>query len=359
MMLKAIIQALEDFFIQYVSIRKKHDIDFAFILHARHASDAFVKFPFLKMLPQSWVHTFLAFLWPIRLSEITGVRTLNKHKPLRGMIIAVPMTAAHMIQHKRRAKKRISHAVSFAEKLGARVIGLGAYTSSLTDNGSDVQKHATAAITNGNTLTAIVSAENIANIANETGKELQHLYIAILGATGSVGKILSRLLLKYGAQEILFVSRTIENLEKLRFHLAAQFPDRMIRISTDINALASADLIITATNSPHALVRSEHLKKGAMVYDISQPKNVLSDVIAARRDCRFYEGGMVISPPSIDYHFDFSLKQGRVFACLAETVTLAAAEVPREKIAYGDDAYADLIKKYSSAVGFHSSYYEL
>ncbi|MBI1754977.1 hypothetical protein HYR65_01695 [Candidatus Azambacteria bacterium] len=357
--MKAITRIFNDLFVQYFSARKKPEIDFAFLLHARYTSDAIATFPFLRPLPEKITRMFLGFAWPIRLSTITGVRMIRGGRRIRGAIIAIPMTAAQMIEQKSRAKKKIFRAARFAEKLGAVVIGLGAYTSSLTDNGDDVKEVTDAAVTNGNTFTAIASAENISRIVSGAGKELGRMRIAILGATGSVGGILSRILLRAGAQELLLVSRTLINLEALKSTLAKQFPGRAIDISTDPASLVSADFVVLATNSPAALIQTEHLKKGAIVYDISQPKNITKSVISARRDCRFYEGGMVVSPPAIDYHFKFPLKQGNVFACLAETITIAAAEIPMEKITYGDDTYADLIKAHSRTIGFHPSYYEL
>lgn len=340
-------------------MRRRREIDFAFLLHSRYPSDAIAAFPFLRLFPEKLTRMFLKIAWPIRLSAITGVRTLRGGKQVRGAIIAIPMIAVQMIEQKDRAKKKIFRAVRFAEKLGATVIGLGAYTSSLTNNGGDVGEITDIAVTNGNTFTAIASAENIVQIINNTGKELAHLRIAILGATGSVGRILSKILLRAGGQEILLISRTLKNLETLQSALTAQFSSRAINISTDAASLVSADFIVLATNSPAAIIRTEHLKKGAFVYDISQPKNITHDVIAVRRDCRFYEGGMVASPPSIDYHFTFPLKQGNVFACLAESIIIAAAEIPMEKITYGDDAYISLIKTHAQTIGFYSSYYEL
>jgi predicted amino acid dehydrogenase len=46
-------------------------------------------------------------------------------------------------------------------------------------------------------------------------------------------------------------------------------------------------------------------------------------VAAARNDILVIDGGMVDVPGSVDFHFNFGFPPGKVFACMAETMTLA------------------------------------
>lgn len=114
--------------------RHMGDIDFAFIIHPRDVRDIARKFPWVTFLPDPLVSWFFDKLGPVPVSQITGLVSKNG-RPLKGWQIAVPSTAARLLCNRHRARKRILRAVRLAEKTGARVVGLGALTASLTDGG--------------------------------------------------------------------------------------------------------------------------------------------------------------------------------------------------------------------------------
>jgi predicted amino acid dehydrogenase len=240
------------------------------------------------------------------------------------------MTSKQMLEKKDLAKKRIFQAIKKAEKLGAKVIGLGALTSPITNGGIDLIDEVDARITNGNTLTAAVVFYHTKILINQN----PHIKkIAIVGATGSVGRAISKLMSKtFDGKKYLLFARTEKNLLKLIEEMRKTTPKEKIQgYLNDLSKLNKADLIIVTTSAADAFIKKEHLKKGVTIYDITQPRNVDTSILKNRPDVFFIEGGLV-QIPSLEAKLPFGLPSKTVFACFAETVLLAAENYKTEKI---------------------------
>lgn len=96
------------------------------------------------------------------------------------------------------------------------------------------------------------------------------------------------------------------------------------RFSNHVNDIVTADIILVATNVPGALIKSRHLKSGAIVVDASFPKNVSKKVLAERKDVLIIDSG-IARVKGMDTGFDFQLgihSRDEVFSCLAEVFML-------------------------------------
>jgi len=87
--------------------------------------------------------------------------------------------------------------------------------------------------------------------------------------------------------------------------------------------LSKAQLILSATSAPHAIIQPEHLLPGSVVCDVAMPRDVSRKITARRKDVLVIDGGIVDVPGSADFHFDFGLPPGKAYACMAETMALA------------------------------------
>jgi predicted amino acid dehydrogenase len=87
--------------------------------------------------------------------------------------------------------------------------------------------------------------------------------------------------------------------------------------------LSQADLVLTATSAVGAIIRPRHLKIGAVVCDMSRPRDVSRETAAERDDVLIVEGGMVEVPGPVDFAFDFGFPPGKAYACMAETMIMA------------------------------------
>ena len=94
-------------------------------------------------------------------------------------------------------------------------------------------------------------------------------------------------------------------------------------ISTTMDVLADAQLILTVTSAIHDVIRPEHLQPGSVVCDVARPRDVSAMVAAARDDILVIDGGMVDVPGPVNFHFNFGFPDGKAYACMAETIALA------------------------------------
>ena len=102
-------------------------------------------------------------------------------------------------------------------------------------------------------------------------------------------------------------------------------PEARITITTDIDQhLPSAHIVLTATNAVAPFIASRHLRRGAMVCDVSRPFNIAPDLIEQRSDLRLVSGGLVRAPePSALGYLEERDQHNVLVACAAETIVLA------------------------------------
>ena len=94
-------------------------------------------------------------------------------------------------------------------------------------------------------------------------------------------------------------------------------------VATTMDMLSKAELILTVTSAPHAVIQPQDLRPGSIVCDAARPRDVSAMVAQARDDILVIDGGMVNVPGPVDFHFNFGFPPGKAYACMAETMTLA------------------------------------
>ena len=316
-----IVRVLGDLFLRLLPFPIYRDYRFAFLVHSRDLNDVYRKFPFARKLPQKLVKFWCKRSWPIVVSKVTGLKSQKDGKEVPGYIIGVPMTAHQMLENRKLALRRIIQACKLAEKLGVKIVGLGALTSSVTKGGLDLLVKIKSKITTGNTLTAAVTFDHIQELL-EKNPAVQG--IAIVGGTGSIGQAISKLLVKnFPEKEYLIFAHTKEHLDDLLRELKQiQNNVRLKSYLNDIKALKEAELVIVATAAAEAIIKSQHLKQKAIVYDTTQPQNIDRQIFKQRHDLIIYDGGLV-DTPELKGRLPFSLPSKMVYACLGETILLA------------------------------------
>jgi fatty aldehyde-generating acyl-ACP reductase len=143
---------------------------------------------------------------------------------------------------------------------------------------------------------------------------------AVVGATGSIGAVAAQLLAR-DVPQIILIGRQVGRLVQVKSKCEAAGAE--VQVTSDLNALRGADLIITVTSALDAIIQPEHLKPGAVVCDVARPRDVSRNVVEQRDDVLVIEGGMVAVPGAVDFHFDFGFPPGLAYACMAETMALA------------------------------------
>ncbi len=295
---------------------------FGFILHPLDVRrDVAKRFRLLSRLPLGWLDFLSGYFPPVYLWHVTGIRTAL-HVEAEGWLVACPLTPRAMTRFPlRRVYRQIIRAGQLAERLGARIIGLGALTSAVGDAGETVARALRVPVTTGNSYTVAVTCASVQAIARSMGKPLDEMCVAVLGGTGSIGSACARLLCRK-AGRVRVVGRDAEAVQRLVDSLGAVALGD-VSGATDLMALRDADIVVSATNSAGPLIRPEHLRPGAAVYDLALPPDVSAAVRELGLAVQVFSGGDVIVPGDPDFGIDLGLPPGHAYACMAETIALA------------------------------------
>ncbi|MBN1262032.1 MAG: shikimate dehydrogenase [Anaerolineae bacterium] len=297
---------------------------FAFIIHPiAPKRDVARKYPFLgTILPEGVVH-FLSRFWPpVYLSRVVGGRSEATGQEIEGWLIAVPYTAQRMLAlPTHEVYRKIVAAGELAERLGAKVLGLGAYTSVIGDGGLTIARELDIPVTSGDSYTAAIAVRATRQAASMMNIELSKTTLAIVGATGAIGGAVAQ---KLGpeAGQVLLVGRRAERLTQVAERVQAQGAHD-VALTQNIADLREAEVVITVTSAGGGLVKPEYLRSGAVVCDVSRPRDVSWQVAQMRNDVLVFDGGLVTVPGTVDFGFDYGLPPGLTFGCMAETMTLA------------------------------------
>ncbi len=296
---------------------------FAFIIHPIDPKrDVARKFPLLgKMLPAPAIDFFSTFFPPLFISHITGVRSEATGREIEGWFVACPYTPARMMSlPPETVYRKVIQAGRLTYKLGARILGLGAYTSVVGDGGVTIAQRLDYPVTTGNSYTVAVAVEATLEAARRMQIPLHAATAAVVGATGAIGSVCARLLAPQ-VERTLLIGRRPAALADLEREMAAG--GHQAQGFTEVAKLREADIIIAVTSALDAIIEPEHLRPGAVVCDVSRPRDVSARVVQERDDVLVIEGGMVSVPGEPNFNFDFGFPPGMAYACMAETMALA------------------------------------
>lgn len=296
---------------------------FAFIIHPIDPQrDVSRKYPTLGKLPV-WLIDFLSlFFPPVYISEIKGIQSQANGRVPQGWFIACPLTPARMMSLPPQVVyKKIIQTGRYAEKLGAKILGLGAFTSVVGDGGITIAKNLNIPVTTGDSYTIAVAVRAIHEAARIMEIPLHEATVAVIGATGAIGSVSAEMLAP-DVQKMLLIGRRQDRLQQVAAKVrAAGCQD--VTTSDEIELIKQAHLIITVTSALDTIIKPHHLRQGAVVCDVARPRDISRQVAEQRPDVLVIEGGMVKVPGTVDFGFDFGFPPQMAYACMAETIALA------------------------------------
>ena len=271
-----------------------------------------------------------AYLPPFVYSHVTGI-TSPTGAETEGWLITVGGTPKELLAHSPEfTYARLLAAAEIARKLGAQVMGLGAFTKVVGDAGVTVARQAPLPVTTGNSYSAsgalwaahaalrrlgIVEVDSRGRLRGKT---------MVIGATGAIGSVCARLL-ALASDELWLVSPESAKLLALKAEIESENPRARIFVAAKPDdALPDMDMIVTATSAAGQKVLDvTALKPGCVITDVARPLDLSAEDVAKRPDVLVVESGE-IELPGDDIHIgDIGLPDGVVFACLAETIVLA------------------------------------
>lgn len=297
--------------------------DIAFIVHPRDRRDVYGKYPFLKLLGDTGTDWITKHLWPVRVAPILGVQKSDKSR-VRGWIYACPMTAEQMLHDRKGAVRAIQRAARLAQRRGVHTVGLGALSASLSRGGLDVAEALPLRVTTGRLFTIYNVSDLVLHGLLKLDIPHRDAHVAVVGAAGSIGAGVAQQLSRFGVRRFTLIdlSDKHEDVTHVANQMRKHNPDVRITTATSLSVLKDVHAIVTATNRPDALIKSEHVSPGTLIVDDAQPSDLAPELFD-RTDLLVLEGGVVHSP-HVRVPYKLGLREeGDIFSCMAELIVLA------------------------------------
>lgn len=275
------------------------------------------------------VEKVVAYAPPWIYSRVTGIKSPTGAEA-EGWLITVGGTPKQMLAHDPEfTYKRLLQAARMAKRLGAQIMGLGAFTKVVGDAGVTVAKKAELPITTGNSYSASGALWAAADAVRRMGLievipgEKIQAKTMVLGASGAIGSVCCRLLAK-AFNEVYLAGRNTAKLMALQQSILNETPDVKLRITTNPDKyLHDMDVIVTATSGAGKKVLDiTKVKPGCVITDVARPLDLPPKEVAKRPDVLVIESGEIELPGNPEMK-NIGLPPKVVYACLAETIVLA------------------------------------
>lgn len=275
------------------------------------------------------VEKIIAYAPPFIYSEVTGIKS-PAGVEAEGWLITVGGTPKQMLSHPPEfTYKRLLAAAAMAKRLGAQIMGLGAFTKVVGDAGVTVAKLADIPITTGNSYSAsgalwaaADAVRRMGLIRIEPGKKIKAKTM-VIGAYGAIGAVCCRLL-ALAFEEVYMIGLQDARLLALKESILQETPDVKLHIATRPDKyLADMDVIVTATSAAgKTILDITKVKPGCVITDVARPLDLSPEDVAKRPDVLVIESGEILLPGEPRFR-DIGLPPKVAFACLAETIVLA------------------------------------
>ena len=276
------------------------------------------------------VHERAAYLERVApLAEPVVMHPVNVRSRLGGAVqvhpLLLPVTSdwmKRMLAERKHSVVRglVQHGVRIAESLDCDVASLGQFTSIVSRNGCALESSGIG-LTTGNSYTAALVIEAVRTARFEDNSSPADKTLAIVGASGNIGRACAEILAPDYQRVILIGRETPLAKQQLR-DIGRGLPNA--EVSCDLRDARWADVVVCVTNGITPLLMPEDFKESAVVVDAAIPRAVQPTTCHQRPDVRLIQGGVVRLPFGEDLRVPgFPLPPGQAFGCMAEGVLLA------------------------------------
>jgi len=277
------------------------------------------------------VEKAVAYTPPFVYSKIDGIRSPDGVEA-EGWLIIVGGTPKEIMSHSPEfTYRQLLAAADMAKKLGAQIMGLGAFTKVVGDAGVTVAKRAPLPITTGNSYSASGAlwaahdaVSRLGLVKLEKGRKINGKAM-VVGATGAIGAACARLLART-AEEVHLVSPESAKLLLLEKSILRETPGAKLVLSSYADSdksIGDMDMIVTATSGAgRRILDIMKVKPGCVITDVARPLDLPPEEVAKRPDVLVIESGEVYLPGDVHVKNIGFEDRNVVYACLAETIVL-------------------------------------
>lgn len=295
---------------------------FAFLAHPLNIDDVAKKYKIAKRVSPKLVGQVLRHRPPLVFPEIEGIVSATGEKAV-GWFVIVPLLPWQFTELKEeKVLEKLAKACKAAKKEGAKLVGLGAFTAMVGNGGAKLAEMVDIPVTTGNTYTTTTAIQGTLKAVRIMDIEAEKSTLAIIGATGSIGRACAEILAPKFAN-VLLVGRNKDRLDEVAEVVRAATEGRVESTASIREAAAEAEVIITVTGAVESVIEPRDIKSGAVVCDVARPRDVSKLVSEVRNDVLVIDGGIVKPPGKVDFKIDFGPPPGLCEGCVGETIILA------------------------------------
>ncbi len=298
---------------------------FAFVVHPLRFDDFARKYPITRYLPPGLVEAAFKWVHPMVAGHVTGVRSSQTGEELEGWLIGLPLTPRLLLESPYPfVLQKLEQAGRLAESLGAEILGLGAFTKIAGDRGVTLAERLRIPVTTGNSYTTATAIEGAMAAAGRLGIAAESATIAVIGASGAIGRAACWQLAGQVGR-LLLVARRPQPLQELAAQLREQGQSAVEAKTSLTEAVRQADIVIAVSAAKQEdIVNPADLRAGSVFCDVARPRTLSRQVKDQRPDVLVIDGGVIMVPgESPDMGLNFGFPPKMVEACMAETMILA------------------------------------
>lgn len=228
--------------------------------------------------------------------------------------------------------------IPLAKKINAQVVGFGGFTSVITKDcmkliDNELVASGEISVTSGGNLTTGGTYRSTITACRELGIEPSENNICICGATGAIGRPLTRLLAEK-FDKVYIISNSQPELKKMAKELSTV--NHKVIPSSDNRPYAIKNskvvvIVTSATDFSQLKFEPKDLQDGSLLIDVGRPRTTPKNIDVARPGVFAIEGGIydfdngIITPKGILGMGENKNGNPTVFACFLETVLLCLA----------------------------------
>lgn len=297
---------------------------FGFFVHPLDMRDV------VRIAPQSkgkrlpLVEKILEWTPAHEVAHITGLRCADGEEAEGWFIGITYLPHQFMDLPKDVVLKRLYEGALLAKERGAEILGLGGYSSVVGKGGIELAEMLPELpMTSGNSCTTAAAIDATGRAAERLGIDLPSAKVAVVGGSGSIGSVCAKFFAaNENVAEIVLIARNQLRLERVASEIHEETGRTVLTCNSVQEGIRDADVVISATSSSGDIIRSEYIKSGALICDVSLPHDVCREVATQRPDVLVIEGGLMQVPEGVNLNYDFGFAPGIALACMTETMTL-------------------------------------
>lgn len=351
--------------------------------------------PSLSILDEPCIEYMLQKILPISRPIISGSLHITStngqrvHLTIMGLCITSRMCRQALLDKETGALTTLCHkGVSiFEEEEQVDLIGLGQYTSILTQNGLNIP-NSRVQLTTGNTFTALLGIQAMQKAAAEKGLTLSQESLAVIGAGGNISTVYAQYFYRFVKEIYLLGSDTelgfrkaektarlicrevFEQLQQAQgqpegpiarlfaqtttYQRWQQAPDQLndlqiyegllteigpkmpIKAVLSLPEIYPCKIVLAATSASEPFLLPDHFQPDTVLCDISVPVNCTPALLQNHQNIEIILGGVASLPHAESLPIKgLPLDSGQVFGCMGETLLLGL-EGKVERFSFGN-----------------------